>query len=385
MDPTELRFLPKTSSFAATVLLRFISKDVGSESKDALCAAVLEFHDPLRNCNASPQPGALPLAADLTAPLAKIIQDNPRTYLAGFVQSGTEYQQSRLTFLEPYQVGKTPIVFIHGLYSDPQSWADMENDLRAIPGFCDRFQVWFFRYPTGQGFLRSAAELRSELQAAIQACDPDCADPELRQMILVGHSMGGLIAKLQITHSENHIWRRLANRPLKDIKIDQTARAKLAAACFFEPALHVRRVIFIATPHHGANEASGVVGNIASRFVRESPEDSALHRQLIAQNPGVFSDIVQQRLPTSIDLLKPNSPLLTAMQEMKIGSGVEYHNILGEIPFPSLQGPSDGVVPIASASHDGFTSEIIVSEAHAKVHRSQETIKEVARILLEHQ
>ena len=61
-----------------------------------------------------------------------------------------------------------PVVLIHGLYSDPQSWADMINDLRASSQFSQRFQVWTFRYPTGQGFLQSAAKLRAELQAARQ-------------------------------------------------------------------------------------------------------------------------------------------------------------------------------------------------------------------------
>ncbi|MBC7852911.1 MAG: alpha/beta fold hydrolase [Pirellulaceae bacterium] len=383
-DPAEVRFFAPQSTFAATVLLRFSDASNDRRSADSFDSAVLEFHDPLRAPRVSLPEGNLPLAGDLTAPLAKTLQTSPRTYLSGFVQPGAQDEPSKLGFLEPYQKGKPPVVLIHGLFSDPQSWADLVNDLRAIPGFCDRFQIWYFRYPTGQGFLRSAAELRQELQVAIQSCDPQRTDPALQEMILVGHSMGGLIAKLQVTHSDDTIWRRLANRPFEEIRADNEDRMRLAAACFFQPAPHVRRVIFIATPHEGSNDASGLVGNVATLLVRQPPEEAQTHRRLLEQNPGVFTDIVQKRLPTSIDLLKPDSPLLDAMREMRIGDGIELHTIIGVTFHPSLHGPSDGVVPVASAKHPGSLSETWTQSPHSKVHRAAETTKEVARILAEH-
>lgn len=383
-DPAEVRFFPPRSSFAATALLRFADGTEECPLADLPGSAVLEFHDPLRVTQVSLPEGILPLSADLTAPLADVLETSPRTYLAGFVQPGTQDDQAQLSFMEPYQAGKPPVVLIHGLFSDPQSWADLVNDLRAIPGFCDRYQIWFFRYPTGQGFLRSAAELRSELQAAVAACDPHGVDPALQQMVLVGHSMGGLLAKLQVTYSDDAIWRRLANRPLEEINTDEATRMKLGLASFFEPLPYVRRVIFIATPHRGSNDASGVVGNVATLLVRESPEDAQTHQRLMEQNPGVFSTVIQKRLPTSIDLLKPQSPLLQAMQEMRLGEGVHLHTIIGVTPHPSLRGPSDGVVPVSSARHPGSESETKSPAPHAKVHRAPETTKEVARILAEH-
>ncbi|MFN0017471.1 MAG: esterase/lipase family protein [Pirellulaceae bacterium] len=326
----------------------------------------------------------MPLSYDLTAPLAEILRKSPRNYFTGFVQPDAPADQSRLSFLEPYQKGKPPVIFIHGLFSDPQGWADMVNDLRALPGFCNRYQIWFFRYPTGQGFLRSAAELRQELQAAIQTCDPHGMDPALQELVLVGHSMGGLVAKLQVTHSGDTIWRRLANRPLNEINTDEKTRTKLASACFFEPAPYVRRVIFIATPHCGSNDASGMVGNGASLLVRESPQEAQMHRQLLEQNPGVFSQFIQKRMPTSIDLLQPDSPLLSAMREMRVGDEVQLHTILGVATIPSLRGPTDGVVPVASARHPGVRSESTTHAPHSKVHHAPESTREVARILSEH-
>jgi pimeloyl-ACP methyl ester carboxylesterase len=286
--------------------------------------------------------------------------------------------------LEPYQPGKVPLVLIHGLFSDPHSWADMTNDLRATPGFCQRFQIWMFRYPTGQGFLRSAATLRAELAAAVEMCDPAGTDPALRQIVLVGHSMGGLIAKLQVAYSHNTIWRRLSKVPLDQIVAEDATRARLAAACFFEPSPHVRRVIFIASPHCGSTRASELMGRLASHLVKESCQDALQHERLMADNPGVFSDAIQARLPTSIDTLRSDSPLLAAMKEMPIDDGVTLHNIIGIRDKFSLHEPSDGVVPVSSAEHPRCASELTITAAHSEVHRTPESAREVVRILRDH-
>src|SRR5204863_7879130 len=62
---------------------------------------------------------------------------------------------AKLVFLDPYQPGKVPVVLIHGLFSSPEDWADAIGHLRAAPGFANRFQIWPFGYPTGQGSLQS--------------------------------------------------------------------------------------------------------------------------------------------------------------------------------------------------------------------------------------
>src|SRR5262245_15081585 len=274
----EARFFPEQSSFAATALLRF----------DAAGAAVLEFYNPLDQRTVDLVGVKVPLAADFTAPLAWTLDQTPRTYLTGFLQPGRPETSARLMFLEPYQPGKSPIVIIHGLYSDPQSCADLVNDLHSAPGFASKFQIWVYRYPTGEGILRSAATLRDEMQAAVAALDPQRADPALQQMVLIGHSMGGLIAKLQVTSSGERIWARVANRPLEEIVSTEEIRAELARLCYFEPSPHVTRVIFIATPHCGALPSSALLGKSASHLVEPAPDELAMHRQLMADNPGTF-------------------------------------------------------------------------------------------------
>ena len=82
-----------------------------------------------------------------------------------------------------------------------------------------------------------------------------------------------------------------------------------------------------------------------------SPEQTALHEQLIRDNPDTFNPLVERRFPTSVDMLSPNSPLLDAMRHMRLAGNVALHNLVGVSHPISLDGPSDGVVSVRSAEH----------------------------------
>jgi hypothetical protein len=173
----------------------------------------------------------------------------------------------------------------------------------------------------------------------------------------------------------------LANRPLEEIVTTERTRALLAETCFFDPSPDVTRVIFIASPHGGSLPSSALVGKSASLLVEPSPEQAAMHEQLIRDNPDTFNPLVERRFPTSIDMLTSNSPLLDAMRAMRVRPGVELHNIIGNSHWISLQGPSDGVVSVASALHPGCQSTLAVDASHTQVHREVETTAEILRIL----
>jgi pimeloyl-ACP methyl ester carboxylesterase len=285
---------------------------------------------------------------------------------------------------EPFQPGKIPIVFVHGLASDPLSWAQLENDLRAQPAIFNRYQFWFFRYDTGDPFLGSAARLRRQLAELRQTYDPARGDPNLSQTVLVGHSMGGLLSKLQVTYSGNEIWNASATQPFETIITDPTTRADLAAAFFFHPSPDIRRVIYIATPHRGSVEATRCVGRLSSALVEERPEWIARHEQLVRDNPCAFRDELQRGVPTSVDLLEPNSLILQATDRLPYGSGVALHSVIGDDRWSIGQGRSDGVVPVASARISGVQSELVIDAKHTFVQRDQRTVREVICILSHH-
>ncbi len=168
-----------------------------------------------------------------------------------------------------------------------------------------RYQIWVFRYDTGDPFLASAAALRRQLAGLRQTYDPCRADPSLSRMVVVGHSLGGLVSKLQVTYSGDALWQSAAKQPLSTIRTDPVTQSQLASSFYFVPSPDVSRVIYIATPHRGSLYARRCVGLVGSALVVEPPDWTARHAQLIRDNPCAFDEEMSRGIPTSIDLLEP--------------------------------------------------------------------------------
>jgi pimeloyl-ACP methyl ester carboxylesterase len=289
-----------------------------------------------------------------------------------------------LFFLEPYQPGKIPVVFIHGILSNPAAWIDLANDLRAAPGFADRFQIWGFRYATQAPFLEAASRLRRDLYRATATVDPCGTDPALRELVLVGHSMGGLVAELQASASGDRLWNCIANRPLDQIVTTDESRQQLAEMFFFNPQPNVRRVICLAAPHQGSRWATRPIGRLGALLADPEPARVARHEQLMRDNPGVFSEEVARRVPTSVDMLDPDSAILHAIETLPVSPCVKFHTVFGYGKFNLAGEPSDGVVAMDSAFTPKAVSQVGVHATHTTIQRKLETAAEIMRLLNEH-
>ena len=104
-----------------------------------------------------------------------------------------------LLFLQPYDPEKVPVIFVHGLLSAPSAWANVASSLNADPEIRRHFQFWAFSYSTGNPIAYSALLLRQDLGYAEQTY-------HFKQAILVGHSRGGIISRLQVTNSGRTLW-----------------------------------------------------------------------------------------------------------------------------------------------------------------------------------
>ena len=104
--------------------------------------------------------------------------------------------RAQLLFMQPYRRGRIPVVFVHGTASGPGRWAEMLNSLENDPWLRTRFQYWFFYYDTGNPVTYSADVLRTSLRLIVEQLDPDGTAAALRQMVIIGHSQGGLLAKM---------------------------------------------------------------------------------------------------------------------------------------------------------------------------------------------
>ena len=369
----------RTQAFAATAVVRpEANRDVVTRS------LVIELYDPSRVEQVQIDGAYHRLYRDLTAAFEHAAQTRTQDGIEGFLQPGATENNAGLFMLEPYQAGKVPVIFVHGLLSAPTTWIAMANELQSRPELKDRIQLWGFEYPTGQAFVGSAADLREQLWRFREQLDPERGDPALDQMVLIGHSMGGLISKLQVTDSQDILWKSVSDRPLPEIKTTPSTHQRLARSFFFTPSPDVRRVIYIGTPHCGSAFASRAVGRLGSLLVEEPDARKEAHQQLMDDNPCVFSEEMERRVPTSIDLLRPDSELLQAMDRLPRSRGVAFHSIIGTGRTMLLEGPADGVVPVSSAEQAGVSSELKVDEIHTELHRSNTVIAEVMRILQQH-
>jgi pimeloyl-ACP methyl ester carboxylesterase len=385
--PDEMFFRPR-QPFAVTAVLRPVSRERPGESA-ALAPgatgsdAILELYNPHVFDTVAWGNSTTGLSRDFTAPLAAIVLENPRQYLRGFTAPSDTSVQPQLVMVEPYQRGKIPVVFIHGLYSDPITWVDTANDLRALPDVYRDYQFWTFRYPTGGELLDSVATLRHRLNLAREQFDPRHQDPALDQVVLVGHSLGGLVSKMQTVTSHDLLWRQVAQKPVGAVRASPQVQARLTRDFFFVPVPSVTRVVFIGTPHHGSSFARRFAGRVGSNMVRFGSQEDSEYRELMNANRDVFQPTITRR-PTTIDLLEPSSPFLTALEQMPINPPVRLHSIIGTGGNEPFSEPGDGVVTVASARHAGVISEVFVPARHEKLHRHPVAIAELARILREH-
>jgi len=361
-------FLPPASAIGVTAVL----EPDGSR---------LKLLNPL-NCECVELDGAeLPLARDLTASLAFGLHHAENDVWQNFFFPNRPEAAGQLAMSEPYQPGKIPVVFIHGLISSRTVWAEIYNELRASPELMDRYQFWSFQYSTGAPFVRSAGELRAQLTALAEHYDPEGRDPALRRTVLVGHSMGGLIARLLTAYSGEEVWNGVANLPLDMVATDEYTRGRLTQQLYFDPHPLVDRVVMIAAPHQGSALAGRCLGRLGSALIdQENPELD----QLLADNQGGFKFDERGRLPNSIDLLDPDQPFLKILSGLPHSPHVRYHSIIGTGRHLVLQGWTDGVVRVDSARVDGVESERYVPATHTTICRDPDTVAELERILWRH-
>src|SRR5215510_1355701 len=226
--------------------------------------ASLEFIDPLNAERITLNRQTFPLAADFDAPTALLIaRERPeRLGLSRVLNPGAYADTALLTRLQQFDPARTPVIFVHRLQETGASWAPMMDSLREDPSIRRHYQFWYFSYPSGYPYPYAAALFRQDLDGIERAF------PNHKRIVLIGHSMGGLICRLMITDAGDKIWRDFfATSPAKTPLASDT-RKLLEQALVFNRRSDVQRVIFISTPHRGSKLATGWIGRIGAALVR---------------------------------------------------------------------------------------------------------------------
>jgi hypothetical protein len=388
-SPAE-KYYPPGLSFPVTAFLR-VEHQTPTEAGN-LHHCVLELYDPMYASNLEVCNRLVPLETDLTTPLAYFL-DHPsfrETDIStfGLLRPGQAQGIKGLYMVEPYDPNRIPVVMVHGLWSSPTAWMEMFNDLRSFPEIRSKYQFWFFLYPTGQPFWVSAAQLRDTLVEVRTVLDPAGQNPRLGELVLVGHSMGGLVSRLQTIESGDSFWKIVSDKPLEELKATPAEQNKLAKCFYFHPNPAVKRVVTIGTPHHGSTSSNDYTQYLGRSLIRLPEMMVELSNKLIRENPGAFRNTELLTMTTSIDSLSPKCPIFPVLNTSERAPWTRYHNIVGVVPSKTWLGSvaevGDGVVGLESAKLAESASEIEVPADHLVVHQHPLAILEVRRILLEH-
>jgi pimeloyl-ACP methyl ester carboxylesterase len=324
------------------------------------------------------------IAANFTAPLA-VLDSHART-IAGsaagsFLRPDDPRYATGIYLIQPYDPNKIPLLFIHGLVASPVSWQNLTNDLCSDPKVLEHYQPWFFLYATGQPVLESAAQLREELESTLRLFDPSGTAVASRHIVVVAHSMGGLLAHTLVSDSGDALWNVFASRPLNSLVLPVTDRNLLLKYFYFQHQRAVERIIFLAVPHRGSWLAAGIVGSIANRIIRHSKSPAEAMRDLEKEYPGTldpyFAAVNRRGGPTGLFSLAPN-PLLNRLAALPIK--VPFHSIIGDRGVGDGVDGSDGIVSYRSAHLAGAESEKIVPAGH-NLFSHPATVAEIKRIL----
>ncbi len=343
-----------------------------------------------------------PLAANFSAPIALFwkLSDADGKELLGAFRPRKTINTMGLYFSEPYDPNKIPVLFTHGLMSGPATFANLTNRLLVDPVIRENFQFWFFGYPSGLPWTVSAYQQRQAMHELASYYSPKGSTKERNNVVMVGHSMGGLITRFNTATKPWMLMESLVNLPtatfermnhnnwrelLSPLKLDAKAIERMHTHFFFTPPPAVTRIVFMATPHGGSSFADNWVGRLGrklitlpSQLLKEVTNIATLSRDMILLNPGQLADEL-----TSIRMLSPQSELIKHMSKLRPTPGIPVHSIIGDQGKGDTPDSSDGVVRYKSSHLDWSVSEKIVPSGHS-VQDHPEAAIELRRILREH-
>ncbi len=371
-------------SCSATLVLRF-PEHSGSIEESRQQPVRLQVYDPRESDGFVLHDTLMPLESDLSTPLAKFLS-NPDLKLLdtwGFLRPDRVHEVSGLYMVQPWDPDRIPVVMVHGVWSSPMTWMEMFNDLQADPEIRRRYQFWFYLYPTGEPLVFAAANLREELQRVRDDCDPGRTNVRMDQMVIVGHSMGGLISHMLTINSEDRLWNSVSRLTVEQIRARPEEKNEIKRVFFFNSNPSVSRIVTIASPYGGSRWSNKFTRWLGGSLVWLPSRTLQLSRLVFEQNrTGWWDRVIPQA--TSLDSLTRKSAVLTLIRETKVPEDVKHHNIIAIRDGKSADDWTDGVVSYQSAHRGDVESELVVRARHSEVHRDPQSIDEVRRILIVH-
>lgn len=211
------------------------------------------------------------------------------------------------------------LLMVHGLCMGPSQWLRNGHDHGRALADEGGFTPLYLHYNTGRHVSDNGRDL-AELLQTLQARWPR----PLEQIVILGHSMGGLVARsaCQQAQALGHTW----------------------------PA-HLSQLVFLGTPHHGAPLARG--GHWLDGLLGASPYTAAFAKLAAKRSAGIGDLRHGSVLATDWDDAKAFAHGHDTRTPVPLPAGVVCHAVAASLG--AQQGDlkdallGDGLVPIDSA------------------------------------
>ncbi|MFT8808872.1 lipase family alpha/beta hydrolase [Gluconobacter sp.] len=327
-----------------------------------------------------------PLQFDQTTTLAESLNDamDWSVEYRGFLDGRLFNQGDRpqLLTIEPHQYGHRPVVLVHGTASSAARWANMVNDLMEDSVIRNHYEFWFFSYATGNPIPYSALQLRQALEKAVAQLGGAKTDPALGKITLIGHSQGGLLAKMLVVNTGDRLWNGMISVPLSRLKLRPADETLLRDALFPTPLPEARSVVFISTPQHGSYIAGLSVAQLVGRLVTFPVSVQEVIRSVFASSPEIRKLNMRPWRVGSVYGMSPHSSFIRSLAAIPVAPGIEGHSIIPVLGDGPLATADDGVVMYESAHVPDVQSELVVRHSGHSTQSNPVTTAEVRRILI---
>lgn len=347
---------------------------------------LLELYDPTVHEGLGLGGARFPLSANYTAAFAREFQDRQfRFQSAGALLRFEEYaDRIGLLRVTPFSPSKEPCIFVHGINSSPSTWDEVLNRLYGEAAIRERYEFWTFGYPTGAPIPYMAAELRKAIREMLEFRRSQGAATS--RITIVGHSMGGLLARATTFSGGEADWSRLFTVPIGELDLPEAERETLRRMIYFDSIPEVKRVVFCATPHRGSRFAEHPAAKLVGDLIEVPAQLLQLSTTILAQSAHALTPegyVFSQNRLTSIDQLRSGTWTTAEFLNKPLAPSVRFHSIIGNrrLPRVPLEKAGDGVVPYSSASLEGVESELVVRPSGHSVHQTDAGMEEIARIL----
>lgn len=376
------------SELPVTVVTALLSFD-GATLEEVLASdqATLHLVDPLQQREVRIAGNPIPLAANFTAGYGLWLarSDFSRQAFWNLMGASDALAEPQVFMLQPYDPNRKIIIMLHGIASSPEAWVNTANEVLGDETLREQYQLWQLYYPTNLPLIINVQSIRQRILSTLQHFDPSGSAPASRDIVLIGHSMGGLLTRLLVSDSGDSLLQTISEQRRLDAQRRQQFFQRFREDLTLTALPGVSRAVFIAAPHRGTAVADYRLARWLAGLITLPVtvlESLAQVTELLIDPDS--SDNSRPVRFTSIENLSDQDPFIKATAGLPINPAVRYHSIIGvEQPALPVEQQSDGVVPYLSASLAGAQSEMVIRSGHS-VQETSSAILELRRILHEH-